>query len=66
MLFIIILIHLQLQTLKQPEIVQHPNDPNKLALFLNESFHLIEEEDALFSSEATANKAFNDMYGDLL
>jgi transcriptional regulator of the spore photoproduct lyase operon len=52
--------------IKAAEIVQHPNDPNKLALFLNESFHLIEEDDALFSSEATANKAFNDMYGDLL
>jgi transcriptional regulator of the spore photoproduct lyase operon len=51
--------------IKAAEIVQHPKDPNKLALFLNESFHLIEEDDALFTSEATAEKAFNDMYGDL-
>jgi transcriptional regulator of the spore photoproduct lyase operon len=29
--------------IKAAEIVQHPKDPNKLALFLNESFHLIEE-----------------------
>ncbi|HYK72447.1 MAG TPA: transcriptional regulator SplA domain-containing protein [Pseudoneobacillus sp.] len=52
--------------IKPAEIVQHPKDPNKLALFLNESFHLIEEDDALFSSEASAEKAFNDMYSDLL
>jgi transcriptional regulator of the spore photoproduct lyase operon len=52
--------------IKPAEIVQHPKDPNKLALFLNESFHLIEEDDALFSSEVSAEKAFSEMYDELL
>jgi transcriptional regulator of the spore photoproduct lyase operon len=51
--------------IKAAEIVQHPKDPNKLALFLNESFHLIEEDDALFTSEVSAEKAFNEMYDEL-
>lgn len=51
--------------IKAAEIVQHPKDPNKLALFLNEAFHLIEEDDALFTSEVSAEKAFNEMYQDL-
>jgi transcriptional regulator of the spore photoproduct lyase operon len=34
--------------IKAAEIVQHPKDPNKLALFLNESFHFIQEDDSLF------------------
>jgi transcriptional regulator of the spore photoproduct lyase operon len=51
--------------IKPAEIVQHPKEPNKLALFLNESFHLIEEDDALFTSEDSAEKAFNEMYQDL-
>lgn len=52
--------------IRPAEIVQHPKDPNKLALFVNEAFHLIEEDDALFTSEESAEKAFNDMYGDML
>jgi transcriptional regulator of the spore photoproduct lyase operon len=54
MLFIIILIPLLLQTLNQQKIDQHPKAPNKLALYLNELFYLIEEDDALFSTEALA------------
>ncbi|GLB60752.1 transcriptional regulator SplA domain-containing protein [Cytobacillus sp. NCCP-133] len=45
-------------------IVPHPKDPNAVALFLNESFHLIEEDDALFSSEKDAEQAFQELYGD--
>ncbi|MGJ7921645.1 transcriptional regulator SplA domain-containing protein [Neobacillus sp. LXY-4] len=51
--------------IKPAEIVQHPHDPNKLALFLNESFHLIEEDDALYSSESAAEQAFSELYRDL-
>jgi transcriptional regulator of the spore photoproduct lyase operon len=51
--------------IKPAEIVQHPKDPDKLALFLNESFHLIEEDDALYSTEAAAEKAFAEFYSDL-
>ncbi|CAM4003083.1 transcriptional regulator SplA domain-containing protein [Mesobacillus thioparans] len=42
---------------KAGEIVQHPKDPNALALFLNETLHVIEDDDALFSTQAAAEKA---------
>ncbi|WP_059170576.1 transcriptional regulator SplA domain-containing protein [Bacillus sp. FJAT-27445] len=48
--------------IRPAEIVKHPKDPNALALFLNETFHVIEDEDALFRSEEAAEKAFNDHY----
>jgi transcriptional regulator of the spore photoproduct lyase operon len=44
------------------EIVQHPHNPEAVALFLNETFHVIEDDDALFASEAAAEQAFNDHY----
>lgn len=46
--------------IKAAEIVQHPKDPNSLALFLNETFHVIEDDDALFTSQAAAEKAYTD------
>jgi len=47
---------------KPAEIVQHPKDPNALALFLNETFHTIEDDDALFQTEQAAQTAYNQMY----
>lgn len=47
---------------KAAEIVQHPKDPNALALFLNETFHTIEDDDALFHSEKAALTAFDEMH----
>jgi transcriptional regulator of the spore photoproduct lyase operon len=44
------------------EIVQHPKDPNKVALFLHETFHTIEDDDALFASQETAEAAFQELY----
>ncbi|WP_442862456.1 transcriptional regulator SplA domain-containing protein [Bacillus sp. USDA818B3_A] len=44
------------------EIVQHPKDPNALALFLNETFHVIEDDDALFTSSESAQKAYEDHF----
>ncbi|RXI97800.1 transcriptional regulator [Anaerobacillus alkaliphilus] len=46
------------------EIVQHPKDPNKVALFLHETFHTIEDDDALFSSEEAAEAAYQELYGE--
>ncbi|HAF0292540.1 TPA: transcriptional regulator [Salmonella enterica subsp. enterica serovar Typhimurium var. 5-] len=46
--------------IKAAEIVQHPKDPNSLALFLNETFHVIEDDDALFASHAAAEQAYYD------
>jgi transcriptional regulator of the spore photoproduct lyase operon len=50
--------------IRAAEIVQHPHNPNAVALFLNETFHVIEDDDALFASEAAAEQAFNDHYFD--
>ncbi|OLS39859.1 transcriptional regulator SplA domain-containing protein [Bacillus sp. MRMR6] len=48
--------------IKAAEIVQHPKDPNSLALFLNETFHVIEDDDALFTSSESAMKAYEDHF----
>ncbi|WP_026799367.1 transcriptional regulator SplA domain-containing protein [Pontibacillus halophilus] len=50
--------------IKPAEIVQHPNDPGQNALFLYETYHLIEENDALFASEQAAQEAFDQIYSD--
>lgn len=39
------------------EIVQHPKDPQALALFINDTFHVIEDDDALFRTEQDAQYA---------
>ncbi|MCD8500397.1 MAG: transcriptional regulator [Bacillaceae bacterium] len=44
------------------EIVQHPKDPNRVALFLHETFHTIEDDDALFATQEAAESAYNMMY----
>ena len=49
---------------KPAEIVQHPKDPNAVALFLNDTFHTIEDDDALFESENDATNAYETMYQD--
>ncbi|WP_042455766.1 transcriptional regulator SplA domain-containing protein [Neobacillus dielmonensis] len=49
---------------KQAEIVQHPKDPNSLALFLNETLHVIEDDDALFPSLEAAQRAYDENYFD--
>jgi len=46
------------------EIVQHPKDPNRAALFIHETFHTIEDDDALFSSEESAKAAYNEIFGE--
>lgn len=49
---------------KRAEIVQHPHNPNGVALFLHETFHVIEDDDALFSSEEAAQNAYNQFYSE--
>lgn len=46
------------------EIVQHPNNPNTLALYLNEKFHDLDEDDALFNSSDAAKKAYESHFFD--
>nr|WP_263326143.1 transcriptional regulator SplA domain-containing protein [Neobacillus sp. Marseille-Q6967] len=48
--------------IKAAEIVQHPKDPNSLALFINETFHVIEDDDALFATSESAQQAYEDHY----
>jgi transcriptional regulator of the spore photoproduct lyase operon len=43
------------------EIVPHPKNPNDVALFLHETFHVIEDDDALFTSEEAAERAFQEI-----
>ncbi|OZM57361.1 transcriptional regulator [Lottiidibacillus patelloidae] len=45
----------------QAEIVEHPKDPNQVALFLHETFHTIEDDDAIYTSEEEANTAYEEM-----
>lgn len=46
---------------KQAEIVPHPKDPNDVALFLHETLHVIEDDDAFFTSEHAAEAAFHEL-----
>jgi transcriptional regulator of the spore photoproduct lyase operon len=46
------------------EIVKHPNNPNTLALFLNEKFLDIDEDDTLFNSSDAAIKAYETHFFD--
>jgi transcriptional regulator of the spore photoproduct lyase operon len=48
--------------IKQAEIVAHPHDTEGKALFLHDTFHLIEENDALFRSEADAETYYNELF----
>lgn len=48
--------------IRAAEIVPHPKDPDGVALFLNETFHVIEDDDAFFSSEEAAQEAIQEMY----
>ncbi|NHC38810.1 transcriptional regulator [Bacillus sp. MM2020_1] len=50
--------------IKTAEIVQHPKKPNTLALYLNEKFLELEEDDALFSSSEAAKNAFESHFFD--
>lgn len=47
--------------IRAAEIVQHPKDPNDVALFLHDTFHVIEDDDALFTSQEAAERAYEEM-----
>ncbi|CAM3736381.1 transcriptional regulator SplA domain-containing protein [Mesobacillus zeae] len=50
-------------TVKAAEVVTHPKNPDALALFINETFHVIEEDDAFFASEQAAQSAYDETLG---
>ncbi|SDY36414.1 MULTISPECIES: transcriptional regulator SplA domain-containing protein [unclassified Bacillus (in: firmicutes)] len=45
-------------------VVNNPNTPNELALFLYETYYPLSLEMAVYSTEEEANQAYNYYYGD--
>ncbi|PEP46781.1 transcriptional regulator SplA domain-containing protein [Bacillus pseudomycoides] len=45
-------------------VVNNPENPNELALFLYETYYPLSNEMAVYSSEEEANQAYNYYYGD--
>lgn len=48
---------------QQVAIVQHPEDPNKLALFAHDNYYPFTEEFAIFPTEAEAEQAYQEAFG---
>lgn len=48
---------------QQAAVVQNPEDPNQLALFVHETYYPLSEEFAVFSSEEEAEQAYHDAFG---
>ena len=46
-------------------VVNNPENPNELALFLYETYYPLSNEMAVYSSEEEANQAYNYYYGDV-
>lgn len=45
-------------------VVNHPDHPNELALFLYETYYPLTDEVAVYTTKDEANDAFNFYYGD--
>lgn len=45
-------------------VVNNPENPNELALFLYETYYPLSNEMAVYSTEEEANQAYNYYYGD--
>ncbi|PXW82619.1 transcriptional regulator of the spore photoproduct lyase operon [Pseudogracilibacillus auburnensis] len=48
---------------QQAAVVQHPENPNELALFSHENYYPFSEEFAVFKSEEEAEQAYEDAFG---
>lgn len=46
-------------------VVNNPEQPDELALFLYETYYPLSNEMAVYSTEAEANEAYNYYYGDV-
>lgn len=44
-------------------VVNNPENPNELALFLYETYYPLSDEIAIYSTEEEANQAYNYYYG---
>lgn len=50
---------------QQAAVVQHPEDPSKLALFAYDTYYPLSDEFAIFSTEEEAEMAYQEAFGDL-
>ncbi|MBS4175114.1 transcriptional regulator SplA domain-containing protein [Bacillus sp. FJAT-49736] len=48
---------------QQAAVVQNPDAPGQLALFLHETYYPLSEEFAVFASEEDAEQAYQDAFG---
>lgn len=48
---------------QQAAVVQNPEIPNQLALFLHETYYPLTEEFAVFPSESEAEQAYQEAFG---
>lgn len=48
---------------QQAAVVQDPDNPQQLALFLYETYYPLTDEFAIFGSEAEAESAYQDAFG---
>lgn len=48
---------------QQAAIVNHPEDPGKLALFAHETYYPLSEDFAIYKSEYEAEQAYQEVFG---
>ncbi|KEZ52740.1 MULTISPECIES: transcriptional regulator SplA domain-containing protein [Metabacillus] len=48
--------------IQQAEVVDHPTEPGQKALFIHDSYHLLDEEDAIFPSYSDAEEMYNKLF----
>ncbi|WP_110114765.1 transcriptional regulator SplA domain-containing protein [Bacillus sp. CGMCC 1.16541] len=46
----------------EAEIVEHPEQPGDVALFLHESYHLLAEDDAVYPTYEEAEQMYNKIF----
>ncbi|PKR84454.1 transcriptional regulator SplA domain-containing protein [Heyndrickxia camelliae] len=49
--------------IQQAAVVQNPDAPNQLALFVHETYYPLSDEFAVFSSEEEAEQAYQEAFG---
>lgn len=50
---------------QQAAIVQHPENPNHLALFSHENYYALSDEFAIYKTEAEAETAYQEAFGNV-
>ncbi|TFB25006.1 transcriptional regulator [Filobacillus milosensis] len=50
--------------IQQAAVVEHPEEEGELALFLYDTYYPLNDQVAIFSSEAEANEAYEFYFGD--